>query len=236
MAATAIETHEFRVEGVPSLDVRNFAGNVTLTAGTDGQVSVKVTKRVRNGLLGSADEADLEKIHVDVKQRGDTISVMAEVRDRSFLTKQFSIDLDIAAPARTNLDLHLNAGNTDIGGISGVINAKVNAGNLETRRVTFADRSQLAVNAGNLTLDGALAPGGSLDADVNAGNARLTLPQTTNAYVDARTHAGTVHINGWPIDVTRRFAQMSATGALGPNASGTLTVRVDAGNVTLLAD
>lgn len=235
MAATATETHEFRVEGIPSLAVRNFAGNVTLTAGPEGQVSVTVTKRVRGGLFGSAEEADLENIHVDVRQSGNTISVEAEVRDRRFVTKQFNIDIDIAAPSQTNLDLHLNAGNTDVVGINGVINAKVNAGNLETRHVTFADRSRLTVNAGNLTLEGALAADSSLDAEVSAGNARLTLPRATATYLDARTQAGSVQVTGWPIEVRRHFAQMSASGAMGPNASGTLTVRVNAGNVTLLA-
>ncbi|HEV2460824.1 MAG TPA: DUF4097 family beta strand repeat-containing protein [Ktedonobacterales bacterium] len=235
MAATTTETHEFLVEGAPSLAVRNFAGNVTLSAGADGQVRVEVTKRARGGFFGSADDADLERIHVDVKQSGNMISVEAEARDRTLLSKQLSIDIDITAPARSHLDMHLNAGNTDISGIGGVINAKVNAGNLETRGVTFDDRSHLTVSAGNLTLEGALAAGGSLDAEVNAGNARLTLPQTTSAYLDARTHAGTVHVTGWPIDVTRRFAQMSASGALGPNASGSLTVRVNAGNIAVLA-
>ena len=235
MAATTTETHEFLVEGAPTLAVRNFAGNVTVSAGADGQVRVDVTKRARGGFFGSADDADLEKIHVDVKQTGTTIVVEAEARDRALLTKQLSIDIDIRAPARTHLDLHLNAGNADITGIGGVINGKVNAGNLETRRVTFDDRSHLTVSAGNLTLQGALASRGSLDAEVNAGNARLTLPKTTSAYLDARTHAGTVHVTGWPIEVMRRFAQMSASGALGPNASGTLTVRVNAGNIAVLA-
>jgi len=109
----------------------------------------------------------------------------------------------------------------------------VNAGNLEMRGVTLASGSELTCNAGNLVIAAALATGASADLRVNAGNARLRLPTGTAAYLDARTHAGSIDVSGFPVQVTRRFAQATASGALGPEPQGTLTVRVDAGNVTL---
>lgn len=235
MAASTTQQHEFSVTGRSRLIVRNFAGNVTLRPGPEGQVNVQVTKRVRGGLFGSADEADLEKIHVEVTQSGDTIRVEAESPGRSLLSKQINIDVEITAPRGTDIDLQLNAGNSAIEGIEGRVTAKVNAGNLEMRNVTLADGSALTCNAGNLIITAALAAGASADLRVNAGNARLRLPADTAAYLDARTHAGSIDVSGFPIQVSRRFAQATASGALGPNPQGTLTVRVDAGQATLSA-
>ncbi|MFI5274522.1 MAG: DUF4097 family beta strand repeat-containing protein [Ktedonobacterales bacterium] len=232
MAITKTESHEFRVAGVPRLAIRNFAGNVTLAAGPAGQVLVRVTKRVR-GILGTADDADLEKIRVTAEQRDDTITVEAEVRNHAAFMRSVSVDMEITVPAEAALDLRLNAGNTDISGIHGAINAKVNAGNLELRGVTLATGSDLTCNAGNLTFRGSLAPGASFDAAVNAGNMRLHLPRGTGAHLDARTHAGSIDVSGFPVNVTRRFAQQTASGALGAEPHGTITLRVDAGNITL---
>lgn len=236
MAASTTQQYEFSIAGRPRLIVRNFAGNVTLQPGPAGQVNVRVTKRVRGGLFGSADEADLEQIRVEVAQSGDTIRVEAETPGRALQSKQINIDIETTAPRGTDIELQLNAGNCEIEGMEGRVNAKVNAGNLEMRDVTLANGSALTCNAGNLIMAAALAAGASVDLRVNAGNARLRLPASTAAYLDARTHAGSIDVSGFPVQVTRRFAQATASGALGANPQGTLTVRVDAGQVTLSAN
>jgi DUF4097 and DUF4098 domain-containing protein YvlB len=233
MATSVNETHELHLSGIPSLTVRNNAGNVVLHPGSEDQILVLVTKRVR-GFLSTSSEADLEKVHVDVKQNANSVAVDAEV-DRWSLFKQVTIDLDISLPPTvTRLDLKLNAGNLEVEGISGVIKAKVNAGNLDVLAgATLADGSRLAANAGNVTVRAALASGSSIEAEVNAGNLRVHLPKETAVYLDARTTAGNVEVSGWPVKSTRNFASASATGALAENAKGTLTLRSNAGNIVL---
>lgn len=231
MAVSKTETFEFTVQGAPRLVVRDFAGNVRLNAGQPGQVLVRVTKKAR-GLLSSGAEGDLERISVAVVQRGDTISVEAELHRHS-LGASLSADIEITVPLQAHVDLRLNAGNAEIAEIEGSVKAKVNAGNLELRGGRLEERAELECNAGNLTIATALAPQATLDASVNAGNARLRLPRATAAHFDARTHAGSIDVSGFPVAVTRRFAQQTAAGPLGPNAQGTVTVRVDAGNITL---
>jgi hypothetical protein len=232
MALSKTETFEFSVQGVPRLLVRDFAGDVRLRAGQSGQVLVRVTKKAR-GLLGSADEGDLEQIRVEVAQRGDTISIEAELHRHLSLGGSLSADIEVTAPLQAQVDLRLNAGNAEIEDISGPVKAKVNAGNLDLRGGRLEERSELECNAGNLTIAAALAPHATLDTGVNAGNVRLRLPHSTAVHFDARTHAGTIDVSGFPVTITRRFSQQTASGALGENPQGMVTVRVDAGNITL---
>jgi hypothetical protein len=233
MATSETETHELHLNGAASVTVRNNAGNIVLHPGSEDQILVLVSKRVR-GFLGTASEADLEQVHIDVKQNANAVIIDAEV-GRWSLFKQVTIDLDITLPPTVaRLDLKLNAGNLEVEGISGVIKAKVNAGNLDVLAgATLGDGSRLAANAGNVTVRAALAAGSSIEAEVNAGNLRVYLPQETAVYLDARTQAGNVEVSGWPVKSTRNFASASATGALAENARGTLTLRSNAGNIVL---
>lgn len=231
MAVSKTETFEFNVEGAPRLVVRDFAGNVRLSAGQPGQVMVRVTKKAR-GLLGSAGESDLEQIRVEATQQGDTITIEATLL-RNQLLGSLTADMEVTAPAQARIDLRLNAGNAEIADLEGPVKAKINAGNIDLRGGRLEERSQLDCNAGNLTIATPLAPGASLDATVDAGNVRLRLPHATAAHLDARTHAGSIEVYGFPVTVTRHFAQQTAAGALGPNPQGVVTVRVTAGNITL---
>jgi hypothetical protein len=233
MATSVTETHELHLTGTPSLAVRNNAGNIRLHPGSEGQILVVATKRMR-GLLGKATEQDLEQAAVTVRQHADEIVVEANM-DHWSLFKQLTVDLDITIPATVaRLDLKLNAGNLQVEGITGLLRAKVNAGNLDIESGTaLLDGSRLDANAGNVTLSGSIAPGASVQAEVNAGTLRILLPRSTAVYLDARTHAGNVEVSGWPVNSVRNFASASATGALAPEAKGTLTLRSNAGNIVL---
>lgn len=230
MDVSKTEMFEFSVQGTPHLVVRDFAGDVRLSAGQPGRVLVRVTRKAR----GRASEGDLEQIRVEVAQRGETISIEAELRRRLSLGGSLTADIEVTAPPLARVDLRLNAGNAEIDGFQGPVKAKVNAGNLDLRGGRLEERSELEGNAGNLTIAAALAPHATLDVGLNAGNARLRLPRATAAHFDARTHAGSIDVVGFPaVTVTRRYAQQTASGVLGETPQGTVTVRVDAGNITL---
>ncbi len=234
MSATITESHEFSVGERAQLDVRNRAGNVTIAKGPAGQVRVVVTKRAR-GLLGSASEADLERLHVEVTQVGDTVRLTTERGVDWSLFKQITVDLDITAPELVELDLRLNAGNMRMSDTRGGVRAEVNAGNLDLVDVTIGGASRLSVNAGNLTLRGTLAEDASLDATVNAGNARFAFPVDAGIAVEARTIAGSIHSGVGQIGVSRHFASASASGTLGASRGAKLRATVDAGNLSFEA-
>jgi hypothetical protein len=233
MSLTKTETHELSVGAAPRLIVRNTAGTVAVQPGAEGHVRVVVTKKVRDG-LGAASERDLEQVVVNVTQEGDTISVETERRATSL--KSFTIDIEITAPAAcAQLEARLSAGNLVVRGLTTTLAATVNAGNLDAMDVTLRGGSDLALNAGNLTMDGALAPGATLDVRLNAGNARFTLPRDTPAQLDARTTVGQISVSGWQVRTERQIVRQWARGPLGTAPTGSLRVHVDAGNLTLVA-
>ncbi len=230
MSATSTETRELRVEGVPTITVRNAAGSVSVKVGTGGQVTVVITKRSR-GLLGG-DEGDLKRVEVEVTQQGDGITIETHYPG-SFGPRGITVDLEISTPAATNLNLRHAAGDVRVSGIQGVIRARVNAGNFDASGVMLSGSGELELNAGNLTLDGSLAPGTSLDVRVNAGNAELTLPHETPAYLDARTSVGAIRVSGWNVNTRRNITQQHVSGPLGSTTGGSLSIKVDAGNIRL---
>lgn len=235
MAASVSETHEFTVSGVPTIEAHHAAGGFSLVPGANGQVHVIVTKKARAGIFGGISEEELAEIEVPVTQRGDRIKIDAAKFRKVSITRQYTIEIEVTAPAATNLELDMAAGSAEAEGISGLIEATVNAGSFNARDVTFGNGSELAVNAGKVEARGALAEGASMSVAVSAGSAKLTLPSETRAYLDAKANAGSIDLFGWPVQVTSHAAQKSASGPLAPNASGTLRVRVNAGSVAIHA-
>lgn len=229
------ETYEFAVEGTPEIVVRNRAGNITIERGGAGQVAVRVTKRAYGRLFSQATEYDLARLVVNVTQQGSQIRIETDQREMSGFLKNCQVDIAITAPAETNLELRMNAGNVDVRDITGFIECTVNAGNFDAFGVTLSGHSHFTVNAGNLTLEGAVAPGAALDAEVNAGNLRLRLPHDTPAYLEARADVGSIDVDDWPITISRRVVQQRASGPLGNNPQGTLSLRVNSGSISVRA-
>lgn len=244
---------EFPVGGTPSVSLRNPVGSVRVVAGSAGQVTLVATRRVR-GVTTDAKQADLDGITVNTTQEGDTIRIEVQVRQPVIGSLTHRVDLDLTVPAATQFDAVLNAGNMEISGlqsqiaarldagnlemkdISGLVTATVSAGNAEASGITIASGSRFTLSAGRLALNGALAAGASVDIRVDAGRARLTLPSTTATHLDASADVGNISITGWSVPITRNIVAARASGDLGASPSGTLTVRVSIGDITITAE
>lgn len=233
MSATAIETFEFAVSGVPTLNVRNKAGSVTIAAAAARQIRVVATKRAHGGILGVG-AGDPERVRVIARQDGDTISLDVDYGDVG-PAKNVTVDFEIAVPAEVSIELDQNAGDARLTGTTGPLRATLNAGSLRAEGVALAGAARLRINAGNLDLDGRLAPDTALDATVNAGNMRLHLPAGTPATLDARTAVGAIHVSGGQVAVGG-FVGRTATGPLGPNPTASIRLKVDAGTITVVAE
>ncbi len=251
MAATVTETHTLPVSGTPTIAARNSAGTISVVRGGAEEVSLVVTKRAR-GIFGGT-EADLERVPVTVRQEGNTIHVDAWYRGMS-VTKAVTVDLEFTIPATANLDLRVAAGNVGVEGISGALKIEVNAGNAELHNVSgplrvegnsgniegygvaLRERCKLKVNAGNINVRGEMAAGASLEIRINTGNITLRLPRATAVLLDASAQVGNVTVQGWPIAVSRKLVQQTASGQTQPGATDRLAARVDAGNITIYGE
>lgn len=233
---TATATRSFTVSGTPSLVITNTAGNITVqSSGSGSQVVVQVTKHAWGSSVAVA-RSGLDNTAVTLSQSGNTIAVATQFTSTYFdggMARR-TVDLLVTVPSQTNADLRLSAGNIEMRQVSGTVQVDASAGNVTTHDVTLADGSQLHTSVGNLTLDGAIASGATVDVTVSTGNATLTLPAATPAHLDASTSVGNLTIIGWPISVSGTgLTGHHASGDLGPNPSARLMAQVSTGNLTL---
>jgi hypothetical protein len=246
-------TRDFTVANPPTLMLHNTFGSVQVNTGGAGRIGVVATRKAR-GVTVDATQQDLEDIVVTFSQEGDVVRVDARnARPASGLSRQTWCDLVITVPPATNLDAKVeagsveltgtrgnlsakvDAGNLQISGTSGPVVASVAAGNLDASDVTLESLSRMGVNAGQVVLSGTLADGASVDVRVDAGRARITLPQQTRARLDAFVDVGHITINGWNVPVVRNITSATAAGELSAGAGGTLKVRVNMGDIALTA-
>jgi hypothetical protein len=232
VASTSTQT--FTVTSTPSLTIHDTAGQVTVKTGDTKSVIVEITKNARD-TSSSAAQNDLNTISVNATQSGNAINVDANFNQAVSPFKQLTVDLVITVPPTANLSLQAEAGDVAIDGVSGRLTATLSAGSLEAHGVTLADGSNVNVSYGNVTLEGSLAAGASVAVTVTAGNAGLTLPASTAAHLDASTSAGGITITGWSIPITHSGASATASGDMGASPSGTLTIHVATGGITLTA-
>lgn len=168
---------------------------------------------------------------------GDTRTVIVQItknaRDTSAGAAQNDLNSITVSPTQTG-----NAINVDANFTQATSPFRQLSVDLVITVPALADGSLIDLSAGNVTLDAPLAAGGSLTVTVNAGNVDLTLPASTAAHLDASVSFGNITIVGWSIPVTRSGAGgagATASGDMGASPSGTLTVHVTAGNITLTA-
>lgn len=213
---TATIPHQFTVTGAPAVAVHNITGTISIRTGGDGTVQVQIIKRARDVNAQQA-QADLNDIHVTFAQTNNTVSIDVQPSSGSNLRRQLAADVQVTVPVASTLDVRAVTGTVRVSG------------------VTMQGSAHVSLTTGSIVLDGALANGASLDVRLVTGNATLTLPTQTAAHLDATTVTGNVQINGWSIPVTGTVTSHHASGDLGQHPTGTVTVRVTTGNITVSA-
>ncbi|MEO7002483.1 MAG: DUF4097 family beta strand repeat-containing protein [Ktedonobacterales bacterium] len=227
----------FTVSGAPTVVVRNSAGQITVTAGAADQVTAQVTKHARDSSQSQA-QHDLDSMQVTLTQSGNTIIIETNYDTPSsngFFGQQRTVDLAITVPPTASITANDAAGTINLQGVTGLINATNSAGSIHMGSVTLNDGSSLTDNAGSIEGDLALASGAAVTIQNNAGSIDLQLPASTATHLDAHANAGNITISGWPITVSHDVASASASGDTAAGASGTLTIRDNAGSITLMA-
>jgi hypothetical protein len=235
MSQRADESYEFAVGERPALVVKNPAGSVTVTAGAAGRITMQVTRTLRGVSMGDNGLEAFERVRVSAEQQQETVRVTVRQPSSSVGKHIVTVALAIEVPAQCRLDLEVDAGSVEISGVSSEISGRVDAGTLTTRDKTFMDRSEAHSDAGNITIESALGEAASLEVRVDTGNARLTLPQWTDATLDAQVDAGSITIDGWDVEKKREFMSVRARGSLVPEARGRLRIKGDAGSIRLQA-
>jgi DUF4097 and DUF4098 domain-containing protein YvlB len=219
--STSLESQQsveaFAVGDAPSLEIENFAGNVTIRTGESGTIRVVATRKARS-------RADLDRIEVDVSERDGGLVIRT---DRPSAFSNASVELEITAPASTRLYADTGAGNVEIDGITGEIDVHTGAGNTDVHGA--AGTVRINTGAGNIRFQG--TPQGECRFETGAGNIRLTLPADVNVRVDLNTGMGNIDVD-FPVDgqVNRRDVQ----GVIGSGAQGTIEAHTGTGNIDVI--
>jgi len=229
-------TRQFAVGAIPSVEIDVDAANVEVTRGSAGQVTATLTKET-HAITQSLARQDLDAITLNTEQNGDHVTIRVNSPDgvAIFGAGQRSIRLNVSLPPTTNIEVTGGAGNIEIVGISGVMNAEVAAGNMTMRAMTLSGSSSVRASAGNIEIQGALAPQTNLDLSASAGNVELTLPSDTRAHVDATTSLGNADISGFPHATDQTNSRNVLSTDLNPNPDSTITAHVSVGNLEIRA-
>lgn len=227
----------FAVRGAPQLVVTNPAGSVTLAPGDAGEARIEATRRARDRTEDDARKA-LGTITLDLRQDGEMITVVAGFSgpNRNWPGASRAVDLLITIPMSAGVTVHESAGDVNVGALNGPLSLQVDAGNVRVTGATVSGSSQIAMGAGNVTMDGALSERATLDVRIEAGNATITLPAATAAHIEAQTAAGDVVVRGWPIAARHTSgAMLLAAGDTHSGALARLTVEAQAGDILIQA-
>jgi hypothetical protein len=230
-----IET-SFNVGEVPTLDVENFAGSVTVQVGENAVIHVVATKRARS-------QTSLQDVVVDMTQQGDGVVVRAT---NSNPLNNASVELVITVPAATSAGVSTGAGEVDVIGLGGDIKIDTGAGSITLASLTgkidassgagsidVSDASgaaTISTGAGSITYQG--APAGDCRFDSGTGSIRLTLPANLSAQVDLQTGMGSIDVG---FNVQGQVSRSQVKGMIGSGNQGSIYARTGVGSIQLIS-
>jgi len=160
-------------------------GDVHVTTGGSGKVTIEIVRRAR-------DAEDLQRNEVTFSQSGSDVTVRSRYendRHSWFSWKHDSIDIDynIRIPARYNVDLHTSGGDIEGGDIGGNADLNTSGGNLKLNRVSGNVHAR--TSGGEIDLDSA---GGTVTLNTSGGDIEI---RDAASSVEAKTSGGSIEIH-----------------------------------------
>jgi DUF4097 and DUF4098 domain-containing protein YvlB len=219
---------------MPSLDVSNFAGSVRIRSGEGAVILVEATKKASR-------HRDLHRIEVDVGKRDNTVVVRTR---KTASLNNATVELEITAPADTQLDLKTGAGTVNVRGLSrdmevdtgagtvvirdtrGRVRVHSGAGTVEVRNASGP--AEIGVGAGTVEYEGDLA--GDSSFSTGLGEIVLRLPETLDARIDLSTGMGSVDVR---YDVQGTVSRRHVRGVVGDGSQGSIYAHTGAGNIQM---
>lgn len=176
----ALAEQSLHLAGTPTIIIDDAAGSVKIHKGSGDQIVLDATAHGRLFSNLSGDQAKL------TRNANGTITISVVV------VNQDSVDLDITLPQNSNIQANMNSGRLDIDGVSGLMNLKMDNGDLNYENGTLANGSAFHDNTGTITFKGSFAASGSYDFQNNTGAINLSLPSSASFTLDASANLGTV--------------------------------------------
>ncbi|PKO23596.1 MAG: hypothetical protein CVU38_03145 [Chloroflexi bacterium HGW-Chloroflexi-1] len=223
------------VDGPVSLSVDVPVGDVTVEAGTSGQVTVTATKRAWGSTRNRAQEV-LDGIDIGVDQTGNQVRVkvtgLSDVRN---VSRSPQVDLVISVPSETASTLDVNVGRVLAAGLSGDLSVKVDVGEVTLNQVLPQELLEIKTRVANVEFTGALVPGAAYRLSSDVGRISMRVPADSAFSIDARSDIGNVD-PGFVLSgrsAREGFLSKEVRGSVGENASASLYLRSRVGEISV---
>src|SRR6266516_4243756 len=218
--------HTFPVSGSPAaLILTSDAGSVTINRGDPNSMVVQATKYAGFG-------GNFNDVQITYAPNGNTVNVTVHRSGTFNFFGSTSVDFTITAPPTTNLTITTNAGSINVSGVSGKMLLNSNAGSIGATQASLTDSSTFRTNAGSINFNGSIGPTGTYDFETNAGSVDMTLPGTASFHLNATSDVGTISTS-FPVTVSHSGAGASANVDVGTAPQATLTLKTNAGSISL---
>jgi hypothetical protein len=209
----------FDVEPGATLEVDNFAGNITVRTGPTGQIMLTVTRR-------AGVPADLARIEVNIRDELEGLQIRTS--QPTGRPGNWSVEFAITVPPDTVLDLDTGAGNVVVEGVEGEIASRTGAGNVTVRDAMAP--VTLRTGAGNISYEG--DPSGLCTFDTGAGNITLRLPADAEVALDLNSGVGNIELGGF--EVAGEVSRSRVSGVIGSGEQATIEADASVGNIVLV--
>ena len=209
----------FQVGESPSLEIRSFAGEITVRPSQDNVIHVVATK-------GASRTSSLDRITVSMSKEGDRVVIRTK---KTSTVSSGYVNLDITATPGTELDVTTGAGTMNFRDMTGSIRAHSGAGEIDARGA--AGPMELGTGAGSVTYEG--TPSGRCRFETGAGEITLRLPANPNVRVDLGTGLGTVSVR---YDVDGQTSPRNVEGVIGDGSQGSIYAHTGVGTVSVRPD
>jgi hypothetical protein len=176
----------------PRLFVRNIWGNVTVRAGTAGEIAVTVNER-RAAPTQELIEKTKTLIRLDVETSGDSVSMVVGNPDRTERRTdmcrgcRIEYQFELVVPAGTHIDVGtVTDGRVEVTGVHGLVNASNVNGPVRVRDLNECT----SIESVNGALDVVFARAPSENCNLKTINGRITVGLPANAGLDALLSMG----------------------------------------------
>ena len=206
----ALSPRNFAVNGPPTLVIRNPVGPIRIRPGAANRVDIQGSKHVSSLF----DNGNNDGVMVNYTQNGNTITVESVYTSGIISIGRLGhINLDIAMPEFSNVQIKGDADTIHVEGIHGQVQVKTNAGTIHVQQTILEGQSSLTTNAGTIhvqqtmlkgqvnfhTNAGTISFAGELDPQgyyrfgTNMGLIDVVLPADSSFILAAATNLGSVH-------------------------------------------
>jgi DUF4097 and DUF4098 domain-containing protein YvlB len=249
--AESTEEKTLKVSGPVNLTLENDFGDVSVSAGSDGQVKV-VAEKTAWGSDDAEAQKELDELQVLIEQTGNNIDISIQHPDQMNVLNLrpdiWSVKFTITVPEETattlhsfngdlalsgttsDVDLRTDFGNVDISDVSGVVNVKTNNGDVTAQNIVSDEDVSLASDFGEIVAHEITAA--NITADSTNGTLDLQ-DLTASGVLSAASDFGNISLsNGQAttLDVDSTNGKVTLEDI---DVEGKATVQNDFGDVTL---